>query len=76
MDRDRTEQRWKELFLHKHIDGREIIDIEVIGSPSFVYGIIKIIFKTGYMYAPQEINQYRPSIKNMKKIVDEYKKEV
>jgi len=77
MDRQETEQKWQDEFLGKHIDGKEIIGINVIGPPSFVYGIIKIILEDGEMFAPKvdPINSYRPSIKMTRKLIDEYRRE-
>ena len=73
MNRYETEERWKELFLGKHINGEEIINIEAEGPPSFVYGSIEYRTQSGRSFAPRYINQFRPAIKNMKEIVDEYK---
>jgi len=72
MDRWETEQKWKDEFVGKHIDGKEIIDINVIGPSSFVYGIIKIILEDGEMFAPKlRPGSYRPSIIATRKFIDE-----
>ena len=77
MDRLETERKWKDEFVGKHIDGKEIIDINVIGPSSFVSGVIKIILDDGEeMYAPKlRPGSYRPSIIATRKFIDEYKEE-
>ena len=73
MNRSETYRKWHDEFVGKHIGGRKITDIEVLGPPSFVYGSIKVILEDGEMYAPQGSWQYRPPLKEMRKLIDEYK---
>ena len=73
MNKIEAKLRWKELFVGKHINGIKIKNIEIIGPPSYGYGSVEITMENDKtFFAPGLMEQYKPKIRDMKKIVDEY----
>ena len=67
--------QYEKWCIGKHIDGKEIVKVKLIGPPSFVYGSVKVITEDGAEYfLPQSYNTYKPRKKDLHLLIDEYKK--
>ena len=67
-------KRYERWCLGKHIDGKEIVKVRLIGPPSFVYGSVIVETEDGKEYfLPKPWNAFKPRKKDLHRLIDEYK---
>jgi len=68
----KEQKKYEKWCLGKHIDGELIVAVEL--TP-FVYGSVVVITETGKRYfLPQGADEFKPTKRNLWRLIDEYKK--
>jgi len=75
--KQKAQRIYENWVLGKHIDGKKIVKVELIGPPSFVVGLVTVFTEDGESYyLPEFTGDFRPRKKNLWMLIDEYKAEV